>query len=158
MIERRRLTIQGTVPGVGFRPFVYRLAKDLNAGGWVINSSQGVVIELEAAASTLDQFVNRLQNELPPHASICDLQIQSLPPLGERDFSIHHSNGNGAKSALILPDLAICPDCLHDIIDPANRRYRYPFTNCTNCGPRFSIILALPYDRPNTTMSQFVMC
>lgn len=158
MDERRRLTIQGTVQGVGFRPFVYRLAAEMGMGGWVVNSSQGVVIEVEATALTLDRFVTRLHHELPPHASICDFRTQGIPALGERDFQIRHSDGNGAKSALILPDLAICPDCLRDITDPSNRRYRYPFTNCTHCGPRYSIIRALPYDRANTTMQQFVMC
>jgi hydrogenase maturation protein HypF len=146
MIERWRMEIQGTVQGVGFRPFVYRLAKDLDAGGWVINSSQGVMIELEAPTTILANFVARLQSELPPHASICNLEVEPISPLGERDFAIRHSNGSGVKSALILPDLAICPDCLREIFDPANRRYRYAFTNCTNCGPRFSIIQALPYD------------
>ncbi len=158
MIERRRLTVQGTVQGVGFRPFVYRLATDLGTGGWIVNSSQGVVIEVEASTPTLDTFVARLQGELPPHASICDFNIQTIPLQGDHEFHIHHSNSSGVKSALILPDLAACPDCLRDISDPINRRYRYPFTNCTNCGPRFSIILALPYDRPNTTMRGFTMC
>lgn len=150
--------IQGVVQGVGFRPFVYRLALDLHLGGWVVNSAQGVVIEAEATPSTLNTFVTRLQGELPPHASISDLQMQVIPLRGETEFHIHHSHHNGVKSALILPDLAPCPDCLRDIADPGNRRYRYPFTNCTNCGPRFSIILALPYDRPNTTMREFIMC
>jgi len=158
MMERWRLTIQGAVQGVGFRPFVYRLATDLRAGGWVVNSAQGVVIEVEAPTVTLDTFITRLRSELPRHASISDFHVQTIPPQGETEFHIHHSDSKGVKSALILPDLAICPDCLRDISDPTNRRYRYPFTNCTNCGPRFSIILALPYDRPNTTMRDFVMC
>ena len=157
-IDRRRLTIQGTVQGVGFRPFVYRLASELQLAGWVINSPQGVVIEIEAAPALLDAFVTRLQSELPPHAGITELVTQIIPTQGETTFEIHHSEHSGAKSALMLPDLATCPDCLHDITDPANRRYRYPFTNCTNCGPRFSIILGLPYDRPNTTMRGFEMC
>jgi hydrogenase maturation protein HypF len=158
MIERRHLALQGLVQGVGFRPFVYCLATDLHIGGWVVNSPQGVVIEAEGDKSTLERFVARLRDELPPQASICDFHMQMIPPKGETEFHIHHSDSSGVKSALILPDLAICPDCLRDISDPANRRYRYPFTNCTNCGPRFSIILALPYDRPNTTMRDFVMC
>jgi hydrogenase maturation protein HypF len=158
MIERWQLTIQGNVQGVGFRPFVYRLAMELNLGGWIINSSQGVMIEVEAENATLDRFLSRLQDELPPHASICELTVQSLPVQGDREFAIRHSEDHGVKSARILPDLATCPDCLHDISDPTNRRYRYPFTNCTNCGPRFSIILDLPYDRPNTTMHGFTLC
>lgn len=158
MNERRRLTIQGMVQGVGFRPFVYRLATDLNVGGWVVNSSQGVVIEVEANTVLLDSFITRLQGELPAHASICKLEVQFVSAVGDGEFHIHHSDSEGTKSALILPDLAVCPDCLRDITDPVNRRYRYPFTNCTSCGPRFSIIRALPYDRPNTTMCDFVMC
>lgn len=156
--ERRRLTIQGTVQGVGFRPFVYRLAHDLGVGGWIVNSAQGVVIEIESTAPILDQFATRLRAELPPHASISDFHVETIPPSGEVDFTIHHSENGGAKSALILPDFAVCPDCLREITAPANRRYRYPFTNCTHCGTRFSIILALPYDRPNTTMRGFSMC
>jgi hydrogenase maturation protein HypF len=158
MIQRRRLRIQGAVQGVGFRPFIYRLAADLGTGGWVVNSAQGVVIEVEAAPPVLDVFVTRLQRELPPHALISRFEVETIPPQGESAFHIHHSESNGAKSALILPDLAICPDCLREISDPTDRRYRYAFTNCTNCGPRFSIILALPYDRPNTTMRHFIMC
>lgn len=158
MIERRRLTVQGTVQGVGFRPFVYRLASDLHTGGWVINSPQGVVIEVEASADTLDLFEARLQRELPPHAAIRAFSAEAVAPLGEGTFSIHHSEANGAKSALILPDLATCPACLHELFDPTDRRYRYPFINCTHCGPRFSIIHDLPYDRPATTMRAFVQC
>jgi len=158
MIERRRITVQGTVQGVGFRPFVYRLAHELYLGGWVVNSSQGVTIEAEAPSNTLDTFIARLQNELPAHAHIHDLHWQTTTPVGEQKFEIHHSDCVGAKTAIILPDLATCPECLSEIFDSANRRYRYPFTNCTHCGPRFSIIQGLPYDRPNTTMRAFVMC
>ncbi|MCI0350088.1 MAG: Sua5/YciO/YrdC/YwlC family protein, partial [Acidobacteriales bacterium] len=158
MVERRRLTVQGAVQGVGFRPFVYRLALELGLAGWVVNSPQGVVIEVEAAPDTLAQFAARLQSELPPYAAIHCLVVQSVAPIGEYGFAIKHSHQNGAKTTLILPDLATCPDCLRDIDNPADRRYRYPFTNCTHCGPRFSIIRALPYDRGNTTMSDFVMC
>ncbi|MDK3158219.1 carbamoyltransferase HypF [Kamptonema cortianum] len=158
MIERRRLTVQGMVQGVGFRPFVYRLAAELRTGGWVINSPQGVVIEVEASAAVLDRFEARLRAELPPHAAIHALASESVTPLGEHDFSIHHSEADGARTALILPDLATCPDCLRELSDPADRRYRYPFINCTHCGPRFSIIHDLPYDRPATTMRAFTQC
>jgi hydrogenase maturation protein HypF len=157
-MERRRITVQGAVQGVGFRPFVYRLAHDLGLGGWVTNSPQGVLIEVEAPLLHLDTFLTRLQRELPPHAAIHHLDWQSASTLGERTFEIRHSRYSGAKTALILPDLAICPDCLREIHDPADRHYRYPFTNCTHCGPRFSIIRALPYDRANTTMRGFLMC
>jgi hydrogenase maturation protein HypF len=157
-MERRHLRIQGAVQGVGFRPFVYRLANELGLGGWVVNSPQGVVVEVEALPPLLDTFLTRLQDELPPHALIQELDWQRTHPLGERTFTIRHSDHNGAKTALILPDLATCPDCLREIHDPADRHYHYPFTNCTHCGPRFSIIRALPYDRANTTMRDFVMC
>lgn len=158
MIERRRVTVQGVVQGVGFRPFVYRLAHELGLVGWVVNSSQGVMIEIEALPTRLDTFITHLQNELPPHAAIQHLDWQTIAPVGEDFFEIRHSNYNGAKTAIVLPDLATCPECLNELFDPANRRYRYPFTNCTHCGPRFSIIQGLPYDRPNTTMRVFAMC
>jgi hydrogenase maturation protein HypF len=158
MVERRHLTVQGIVQGVGFRPFVYRLAGELNLGGWVVNSPQGVDIEVEAPAAQLDTFMTRLQNELPPHAAIHHLDWRNTPLTGENGFEIRHSDQKGVKTAFILPDLATCPDCLGEIHDPADRHYHYPFTNCTHCGPRFSIIRALPYDRANTTMRDFVMC
>ncbi len=158
MTERRRVTVQGLVQGVGFRPFIYRLAHELDLNGWVVNSSQGVTVEVEAIPLQLDTFLSRLQNELPPHAAIHHLDWQNIALVGERAFEIRHSNHNGAKTALVLPDLATCPECLQEIFDPTNRRYSYPFTNCTNCGPRFSIVQALPYDRPNTTMRHFKMC
>jgi len=158
MIERRHITVQGAVQGVGFRPFVYRLASELGLGGWVVNSPQGVVIEVEAPLDCLDIFIQRLQTELPPHAAVHHLNWQAAAPIGEQGFEIRRSENGGAKTAFILPDFATCPDCLREINDPLNRRYRYPFTNCTHCGPRFSIIQALPYDRPNTTMSGFALC
>lgn len=158
MIERRRILIQGLIQGVGFRPFVYRLADELNLAGWVVNSAQGVIIEVESSSDRLDIFIARLRHELPSHAAIQSLNWQSTVPTGQTGFEIRHSNHSGAKTALILPDLATCPECLAEIFDPTNRRYRYPFTNCTHCGPRFTIIHELPYDRPSTTMSTFEMC
>jgi hydrogenase maturation protein HypF len=158
MTERRQIKVRGAVQGVGFRPFVYRLAAELGLGGWVVNSPQGVVIEVEAPSARLDAFLRRLAVELPQHAFIEHLDWQVIPLLGERDFTIRHSRQEGAKTAVVLPDLATCPDCLREINDPADRHYRYPFTNCTHCGPRFSIIRALPYDRAHTSMSSFVMC
>lgn len=157
-MERRRIVVQGIVQGVGFRPFVYCLAHDLGLGGWVVNSPQGVMIEVEAGPGQLDTFLTRLQTELPPHAAIQRLEWQQTPTNGEQHFEIHHSDQSGEKTALILPDLATCPECLREIFDPTNRRYRYPFTNCTHCGPRFTIIQGLPYDRPNTTMRGFELC
>lgn len=156
--QRLRLIIRGAVQGVGFRPFVYRLATDIGLRGWVLNSVLGVFIELEGEPSLLQQFVKRLYAEMPPRASIQSLEQSVLEPVGYHTFEIRHSEVAGEKSALILPDIATCLDCEREIFDPTNRRYRYPFTNCTNCGPRYSIIDALPYDRANTTMKVFTMC
>jgi len=157
-VQRLRLVIRGAVQGVGFRPFVYRLATELGLRGWVLNSVQGVFIELEGEPPTLQRFVKRLYVEKPPRASIQSMEQSVLEPVGYTGFEIRHSEHTGEKTTLILPDLATCPDCLREIFDPTNRRYRYPFTNCTNCGPRYSIIESLPYDRPNTTMKAFNMC
>ncbi|MBE9137083.1 carbamoyltransferase HypF [Nodosilinea sp. LEGE 07088] len=160
LIQRRIcLTLRGRVQGVGFRPFVYQLATALGLRGGVTNTPQGVVIDIEGPESALEQFVGRLQRELPPHATIQSLTQQSLPVQGANRFQIWPSEAAGdAATAQILPDLATCPACLADIFDPHNRRYRYPFTNCTHCGPRFSILTALPYDRRHTTMTGFTMC
>jgi hydrogenase maturation protein HypF len=157
-LQRLRVVIRGAVQGVGFRPFVYRLATEMQLPGWVINNSQGVFIEVEGAKPRLDEFLLRVSREAPPRAFIQSLESSFLDPAGFTAFEIRHSEESGAKTVLVLPDLAACPDCLRDIRDPANRRYRYPFTNCTNCGPRFSIIEALPYDRPNTAMKIFPLC
>ncbi len=155
---RLRVEIHGAVQGVGFRPFVYRLATGLGLTGWIINDTQGVFIEVEGQEPMLAQFLERLPAEKPPLAIIQTLESAWLPAAGFDRFEIRHSDATGAKTVLVLPDVAICGDCLAEILDPANRRYRYPFTNCTNCGPRFSIIEALPYDRPNTTMRRFTLC
>ncbi|NIA13400.1 MAG: carbamoyltransferase HypF, partial [Nitrospiraceae bacterium] len=152
-----RLVIRGAVQGVGFRPFVYRLAAELGCRGWVCNSAQGVVIDVENSQDVLDAFLMRVEREKPPRASIQSLEPVYLDPAGYEGFEIRASS-SGAKTTPMLPDIATCPDCLREIRDSANRRRRYPFTNCTNCGPRFSIIEALPYDRPNTTMKVFAMC
>lgn len=126
--------------------------------GWVNNSTQGVLIEVEGGTPDLDTFLQRIQHEKPPLASIRKLESTQLPVIGLTSFAIHPSDCSGQKSAFILPDIATCPDCQRELFDPTNRRYRYPFINCTNCGPRFSIIEALPYDRPNTTMKHFELC
>ena len=157
-LRRLRVEIHGAVQGVGFRPFVYRLATELSLLGWVINDTEGVFIEVEGAEAALDRFLDRLPAEAPPRAIVQSLSSTWLPPVGYAQFEIRHSDNAGAKTALILPDVATCPDCLAELLDPNDRRHRYPFTNCTNCGPRFSIIEALPYDRPNTTMRRFIMC
>ncbi|MFM6209872.1 acylphosphatase, partial [Planktothrix sp.] len=157
---RLQLKIQGTVQGVGFRPFIYRLATELNLTGWVNNSVQGVCIEVEGLRANLEQFQHRLQQEKPPQSEIQSLDSVWLPTVGYSQFEIHISDSTTytEKSAILLPDLSTCSDCLKEIFDPENRRYQYPFTNCTNCGPRYSIIQALPYDRNHTTMATFTMC
>jgi hydrogenase maturation protein HypF len=155
---RAKITVHGAVQGVGFRPFVYRLATELRLCGSVLNSSQGVFIEVEGPLDLVQLFLARLEKEKPPLAIIQSLESSFLDVAGYEGFEIRYSDHTGPKTALILPDIAICADCLREIFDPANRRYRYPFTNCTNCGPRFSIIEELPYDRPNTSMRRFKQC
>jgi hydrogenase maturation protein HypF len=155
---RAKVAVLGAVQGVGFRPFVYRLATQLGLKGWVLNSSQGVFIEVEGPLDSLQTFLIRLEKEKPPLAIIQSLECSFVDAVGYDWFEIRYSEQTGQKTALILPDVGICADCLREILDPANRRYRYPFTNCTNCGPRFSIIESLPYDRPNTSMKRFGMC
>lgn len=155
---RLRLAVRGAVQGVGFRPFVYRLAMEMGLTGWVRNSAQGVFIEVEGREGELARFRRRVERETPPRSFIQSLESSFLDPVGYPTFEVLESDDGGGKTALILPDVATCPDCLREILDPSNRRYRYPFTNCTNCGPRFTIIGALPYDRPNTTMRDFPMC
>ncbi|UCD94255.1 MAG: carbamoyltransferase HypF, partial [Candidatus Zixiibacteriota bacterium] len=155
---RMSLKIQGTVQGVGFRPFVYRLATEMGLSGWVCNSTQGVHIDLEGHPDELNLFVEKLKSDRPPLSTIDNLQTSLLVPVGFTEFTVRGSDADGEKTAFVLPDVATCPDCLKDILNPDNRRYRYPFTNCTNCGPRYSIIESLPYDRKNTTMKTFSMC
>lgn len=157
-VERAKVIVRGAVQGVGFRPFVYRLARELGLYGWVLNSARGVFLEIEGEGESVRKFLLRLEREKPPRAIIQSLEFAILDPAGHRDFEIRYSDESGEKSVLILPDIATCADCLRETFDPRDRRYRYAFTNCTNCGPRFSIIEALPYDRPNTSMRKFVMC
>ena len=155
---RLRLTVRGAVQGVGFRPFAYRLAADLNLAGWVQNTGQGVVIEVEGRVEDAARYLALLRGDGPPRAAIHSLEPVYLDPVGLGPFEIRDSASQGAIRALILPDIATCADCRRDVSDPGDRRFRYPFTNCTNCGPRFSIVESLPYDRPNTSMRAFVMC
>jgi hydrogenase maturation protein HypF len=158
MITRLKIIVRGAVQGVGFRPFIYRLATGFGLKGWVNNSAQGVFIEVEGPRADLEAFLLRLEAEKPPRSSIQSLEASWLDPVGYTAFEIRASETGGAKTTLVLPDIATCPDCLGEILDPLNRRYGYPFTNCTNCGPRFSIIKSLPYDRANTSMAGFTMC
>jgi len=157
-IERLHVTLCGAVQGVGFRPFVYRLATELGLSGWVLNSSAGVVIEVEGPREQLDRFLERLATERPSAAVILTQEASLLSPAGFTGFEIRSSDARVEKTASVLPDLATCPACLAELRDRENRRYGYPFTNCTHCGPRYSIVLEIPYDRPNTTMRSFRMC
>lgn len=155
---RAKLALRGAVQGVGFRPFVHRLATEMTLAGCVNNSSQGVTVEIEGARPALEKFLFRLETEKPSHCVLQSMAVTWLDAVGMEHFEIRASETGGEKSTLVLPDLATCPDCQREIFDPQNRRFHYPFTNCTNCGPRFSIIEALPYDRANTSMKQFAMC
>jgi hydrogenase maturation protein HypF len=157
-IVRARVALGGTVQGVGFRPFVYRLATELEITGWVCNSSAGLVVEAEGAQARVDRFLERVEAEMPPAAVVLTRETAILAPAGFRTFDIRSSDEDAAKIAGVLADLATCPECLAELNDPANRRYGYPFTNCTHCGPRYTIIKDIPYDRPRTTMRGFAMC
>src|SRR5919201_5393324 len=153
--ERRRYRVTGVVQGVGFRPFVYGLARREGLGGFVLNDGEGVVIEAEGRE--LDRFAAELANEAPPLARVDSVTAVALEPVGEREFRILESIPS-ARSALIPADVATCDDCLRELFDPDDRRYRYPFVNCTQCGPRFTIVREVPYDRPLTTMAGFPLC
>ena len=156
--RRLRVEVRGAVQGVGFRPFVYRLATELGLAGWVLNDVRGVEVEVEGPAASLEVFRARLEAEAPPRAVVRSVSVSWHEPEGFHAFEIRKSTGGGEKSVSVLPDLATCDDCVAELNDPADRRHRYPFLNCTNCGPRFTIVRALPYDRPNTTMSGFALC
>ena len=157
LIRRRKITIQGIVQGVGFRPFVYRLAHEHNLTGWVRNTPAGVEIEIQGTAARLDAFDAALRNDLPPLAQVTSHLSTDIPVGDDHSFTILPS-GAGMADIQITPDSALCPDCLRELFDPADRRFRYPFITCTNCGPRYSIITGIPYDRPNTTMAGFPLC
>ena len=151
--------VRGVVQGVGFRPFVYRLATEHSLPGWVLNSTEGVVIEVEGSEAALAAFQHDLVARKPPLAVIERVEATLLPPLGYTAFAIESSSqADPAGFVLVSPDIATCPDCLRELLDPADRRYRYAFTNCTNCGPRFTIVRDIPYDRPKTTMAGFPLC
>ncbi|HUV85709.1 MAG TPA: carbamoyltransferase HypF [bacterium] len=154
---RKRLRVAGVVQGVGFRPHVYNLARRLGLAGFVLNDGAGVVVELEGPPAAIDEFVTQLQAAPPPRARLDAVEEEELAPAGEDTFVIKESVPGEAQT-LVSPDLATCGDCLDELLEPADRRYRYPFINCTNCGPRFTIIRGVPYDRPKTTMASFEMC
>jgi hydrogenase maturation protein HypF len=153
-----RVHITGIVQGVGFRPFVYNLAKHHNLKGWVKNTSAGVDIEVDGEKDSLDLFLQQLRAEAPPLSLIDEFSASFQPANGFRALEILHSEALEGAFQPISPDVAICADCLRELFDPNDRRYHYPFINCTNCGPRFTIIKDIPYDRPKTTMASFPMC
>jgi hydrogenase maturation protein HypF len=149
------IRVRGVVQGVGFRPFVYRLARSNTLAGWVLNGEEGVEIYLEGAESGLRAFVQDLKTQPPPAASIADIEVHPAAPVGLSDFTIRESKRRERPTARISPDLPVCDACLRELFDPADRRYWYAYINCTNCGPRFSVVRNLPYDRPNTTMESW---
>lgn len=157
-ITRKRILLRGIVQGVGFRPFVYNLAQMLDLNGYVLNTSEGVRIEVEGREGALERFLDHLTNDPPPLAKIEDVAVCELEPVGETSFTIRQSVEEAGKFVLVSPDVATCDDCSRDFTNPNNRRYGYPFTNCTNCGPRYTIICNTPYDRTMTTMACFQMC
>jgi hydrogenase maturation protein HypF len=153
-----RIAVRGTVQGVGFRPWIYRIAREAGVGGRVRNDAAGVTIEVFGRSAAVDAFVERLRRQPPPPARIRDLALGAIPPEDVNELTIEHSEAAGAVALSIPPDLATCPACLGELLDPSDRRHGYPFTNCTACGPRFTIALDVPYDRPLTTMTRFTMC
>ena len=157
-IIRSRIAIEGIVQGVGFRPYIYNLARSKKLRGYVLNNGHGVEIEVEGNPDAIGEFVRLIPRSLPPRAQMVSLQQEHLPPVHFADFTIRESSSRDERTALISPDIAVCQDCLRELFNPRDRRYRYPFINCTNCGPRYTIIDALPYDRPNTSMKTFDMC
>lgn len=156
--QRWRIQVSGAVQGVGFRPAVYRYARSRGLTGWVANTSGGLLIEAEGSTKRLRDFVDTIETTPPPHAVIRDIITARITPARETAFVVRENKDSAPGDLLVLPDLATCADCLSEVFDPADRRYLYPFTNCTSCGPRYSIINALPYDRAETTMAGFDMC
>jgi len=154
----RKIVVTGIVQGVGFRPFIYQLAIKHNLSGRVANTASGVSIHVEGDPSKIEAFLSDISSKTPPLARITDISSRSLSPENLTDFTISPSEAGAVKSTLISPDISICTDCLAELFDPKDRRYRYPFINCTNCGPRYTIIDDIPYDRPNTSMKHFKMC
>ena len=157
MLSARSIKVHGVVQGVGFRPFVFRLARANTLAGWVLNAEEGVEIFLEGADQSLASFVQTLQTEPPPAAVITGIEVRDSNPIGLRDFTIRETVRREHPTVRISPDLPVCGDCLRELFDPADRRYEYPYINCTNCGPRYTVTTALPYDRANTTMKAWAL-
>jgi hydrogenase maturation protein HypF len=158
MQVRREIRVSGIVQGVGFRPYVFRLATELDLSGTIRNTSAGVTIEIQGPTGLVEDFVLRLPQEAPTPARIIGVAVRELPCNGDHEFQILASHAGEPVRTLISPDIAICGDCLRELFDPADRRYLYPFINCTNCGPRFTIVRDIPYDRSSTSMAAFPMC
>jgi hydrogenase maturation protein HypF len=158
MQVRRRIHVSGIVQGVGFRPYVFRLASEGQLTGHIANTAAGVIIEVQGVSDKVEDFLSRLPKETPPLALITGLQAAEISTNGDAEFRILASDKSETVRTLIPPDVAICDDCLRELFDPPNRRYLYPFINCTNCGPRFTIVRSIPYDRPQTSMAVFPMC
>jgi hydrogenase maturation protein HypF len=158
MIQRAKATINGVVQGVGFRPFIYQLARKNGLGGYVANTSVGVDIEVEGEPGNIESFFEEIRTSKPPLARLTHVEMQYLPPRQYQDFVIRQSRGENKRSVLVSPDVSVCEDCLREMNDPKDRRHLYPFINCTNCGPRYTIIRDIPYDRGRTTMASFAMC
>ena len=157
-MQRISIDVQGIVQGVGFRPFVYRLATRLNLSGTVLNNPNGVQIQVQGTREQVSSFLTRFQSQVPPLAQITSVTTSEIPVKNESSFKIIKSLSTTGRRTLISPDIATCPECLEELNSPTDRRYNYPFINCTNCGPRYTIINDIPYDRPNTTMAGFKMC
>lgn len=158
MTQRQKIIIEGIVQGVGFRPFIYQLAQSFGLAGSVCNDTRGVTIEVEGDELTLVQFVDAIKSEKPPLAVIQSLDVEQMSVTGESDFRILQSSLDESRRAQVAPDTYVCDDCLQELFDPDDRRFRYPFINCTNCGPRYTIVTGIPYDRPLTTMADFPLC
>jgi len=158
-VARTRVRVTGTVQGVGFRPFVYRHAVNLGLTGFVLNDSAGVLIEVEGDDGGIAELTRLLADDPPPLARVATIECEAMvPSRRDRDFRIVESAAASSPSVPVSIDSATCAPCLAEVDDPTNRRYRYPFTNCTDCGPRYTIVLSVPYDRPATTMAGFAMC
>src|SRR5690348_11145079 len=157
-VLRKHIHVRGIVQGVGFRPFIYNLARRLGLTGYVLNSSSGVTIEIEGLEPAVAKFLEEIRISSPPLSEVQELVATDLDPSGSKDFIIERSVAEPGEFVLVSPDIGTCDDCWRDFGDPENRRFGYPFTNCTNCGPRYTIIEDIPYDRPATTMSLFEMC
>lgn len=158
LAQRVRVEVEGTVQGVGFRPFVYRLARELRLTGWVQNTRNGVLIEVEGNSSVVEEFLQRLRTDAPSSASVETVSTTVVPVLDDAGFSINQSPESGQRVLVIPPDLATCADCQRELADPHDRHFRYPFLTCTQCGPRYSLLAAIPYERSNTTMAGFELC